>query len=490
MRRRIIICLALLLVLCVVGNAIALLCLNASIGQLSALAESHRIQVMRANLASSAVRIETDLMSYAANRPSDEVRRRDSVRRFRASLERCGACHHAPRVHDQLDQIQETFGSYEEAVDRLLVAQHTPEAPIRERDANLIADKLTRQTTEMADQAADHVSVRNTDAGTSIRNAWLTLCGTIAATLVVGGFIALHLQRRLTRPVDALLRGTKAIHKGHTDHRFAIDGDAEFRSLGDAFNEAYASLATAQESILQAEKMAAVGKLAAGIAHEVGNPLASISSVAQMMQRDAGDEKQAEHLRLIMQHINRVSEIVRELLTFSRPSSDDQFTRVDISSVLDNALSLLSYDKRVGQVCLDTRYKPGLFVERGNPDRLLLVFTNVMINAFDAIGASRNGDGYLTVTAHRDDDWIVIRFEDNGPGMSEEDIDRAFEPFFTTKAPGRGTGLGLWVCYQTIAKHNGRIHIESQLGQGTAVIIQLPQATPTPDVAAETPTEA
>ncbi len=474
MRRRITICLGLLLGLFVIGDVIALLCLNRSIIELTALAESHRIQVMRANLASSAVRIETDLIAYAAGRPRDALRQRDSVRRFRAAMHACGDCHHGPAVQAQLDEVHETFHAYAAAVDRLLDSVDTEDAHALERDANLIADRLTREATHMADRAMDHVSVGSEDAAGSVRNAWVTLIGTLVATLAVGGILARHLQRRLTRPVDALMRGIRLIRDGQTRHRFEIDGDEEFRALGSALNSAYESMLTAQEGVLQAEKMAALGKLAAGIAHEVGNPLASISSVAQLMQRHNAAPEQTERIDLIRQHVARASQIVRELLAFSRPSRDDRLGPVDVSALLDKAISLLKYDKRAGHSAVDPRYEPNLCIKRGNADRLLLVFTNVMINAFDAIAARRDGDGRLTVAAGREGERIVVRFEDNGSGMSEEQIESAFEPFFTTKEPGAGTGLGLWVCYQIVERQGGIIRIDSRAGAGTTITIELP----------------
>lgn len=485
MRRRIIICLALLLALCVTGSAISLLCLHGSISQFAALAESHGIQVMRANLASSAVQIETDLMAYAAQHSEHAVRDRDSVHRFADALAQCGSCHHEPVAQAQLDATRATFEGYVVAVDRLLEAEDAPEAPVLEREANLVADELTRQANVMADRAADHVSVRGSDAAASVRQAWLTLWGTLVVVLIVGGIVARHLQRRLTRPIDALLAGIQHLRDGDTQHRLSIEADEEFVALGDALNEAYESLTRAQDSVLQAEKMAAVGQLAAGVAHEVGNPLASISSIAQMMRRNNSNEEQREYIDLIMQHIGRVSQTVRELLTFSRPTQDEGWRRVDVSQVLDNAISLLKYDKRVGRARVETHYDPGLCIEKGNPDRLLLVFTNIMLNAFDALGARDEGDARLTVTARREHERVTIRFEDNGLGMSAEHIERAFEPFFSTKAPGTGTGLGLWVCYQVVEKHGGGIQINSRPGAGTTVTVSLPQGAMQAEVAAE-----
>jgi signal transduction histidine kinase len=475
MRRRIIVCLALLLGLCLAGDAIALWCLNTSIAELSTLADSHRVQVMRADLASSGVRIQTDVMNVRAGNPPDYARQIENVGRFGRSLGTCGSCHHAPGVQQQLDSLAAHFRRYESLAKAMQAAPTPAAAEALEPEAVAAADVLTRESTDMAECAHLRVQARSSEAAASVRYAWLTLCGTLVATLIAGGLVAFHLHRRLTRPVQSLLDGIEQVRHGHLDHRFHIDGDAEFRAVGQALEEANRCLRNAQDGVLQAEKLAAVGRMAAGVAHEVSNPLASIASVAQMMKRDCHDPKHAEWVGLIMQHVSRVSQIVRELLTFARPAPDQQRARINLSSVLDNAVALLRYDRRVGQAQIACEYDRDLVLESGNADRLLLVFTNIMINSFDALADCRNGDAQVTIRSHNLGDQIVVQVSDNGPGMAEEQIANAFDPFFTTKQPGAGTGLGLWVCYQVVSSHGGVIRIQSHLGEGTTVVVELPR---------------
>jgi signal transduction histidine kinase len=502
MRRRIVICLALLLALYVIGDATALWCLQRSTEQLSALAESQRIQVMRANLAASGVRIQRDLL--AAHRQADgaESLRHDSIDRFRQAIDHCGDCHHVAPVQAKLDEIRATFDAYVATVTRLIDAPASGAHDL-ELEAEQFADRLVMQATEAADRAYHHLETRGTDAVASIRNVWIILCGTLVAAMLAGGVVALHLHRRVTGPVEALLAGVRRVRDGDVGECLNVKSDGEFHALAEAFTHAYADLSAAQERVLQAEKMAAVGKLAAGVAHEVGNPLASISSVAQIMRRRCADPDQLEKLDLIMQHINRASRIVRELLAFSRPVYDRKLGEVEISAVLDRAVSLLRYDRRAGNAAIECRYPAGLRVQRGDADRLMTVFTNVMINAFDAIApcrpltrrsplrgqmpqacgeataTSQGGDARLMIRAEQTADRVIIAFEDNGPGMTKDELRNACEPFFTTKEPGAGTGLGLWVCYQVVQKHGGTIRLENrsaagQAAQGTRVVIELP----------------
>ena len=143
-----------------------------------------------------------------------------------------------------------------------------------------------------------------------------------------------------------------------------------------------------------------------------------------------------------------------------------------MAALLDRAKTLLQYDHRAKLIELDCRYE-ALPTVRGNTDQLLLVFTNIIINAFDAIGHRERGVGTLTITGRGEGDRVVIEFADNGSGMTEEQQAVAFEPFFTTKDPGIGTGLGLWVCYRVIQRHEGAIALQSQHGVGTTVTIKL-----------------
>ena len=474
MKRRIIICLGLLLTLCLVGDLTAMFCLDRTNRQLGALAEFHRIQVLRTELVSSGLRIEADLLAYRAGRPHDPMRHRDSIGRFKESLNRCGTCHHPVALQTRLDKVRETFGSYVTAADRLFAADASVDRSMLEHDANRIADKLTRLSTAMADQAGDHRGARRADVLASVRRVWMVLLATLITVLAVGGAVAFHLKGRLTRPVEALLQGIERMRRGDRAYRFPADADEEFRTLGAAINDAYESLRNAQEGVFQAEKMAAVGKLAAGVAHEVGNPLASISSIAQMMRRQCESDEQAERLDLIMEQIERISRIVRELLTFSRPTPDQVRGRVQIPELLDRATTLMGYDKRARSIQVTRSIDRELRPVQGDIDKLLLAFTNLIINAFDALNAQPPSSPTLRISARQEGDYVAVRFEDNGPGMTPNQLASAFEPFFTTKEPGRGTGLGLWICYQVVQRHCGTIQIESRPAGSTIVCIRLP----------------
>lgn len=483
MRRRIVVCLGLLLALCLLGNAIAMFCLDRSIDQVTSLAESRRIQSMRVELAWSGVRIESDLLSYLVGDPANVPQRHRNLERFERTAQSCTQCHHEPDIQADLDAARATFDEYKRKsqelyarTDHAFPSDRHGSRTVHDRlehDVQAVAATLVRQTSDLSDRAADHLSLREPDVLASVRQAWLVLSATLVVVLIVGGVIAFHLKRRLTKPIAALLAGIERASEGDPNPLFAIDGDEEFRTLGRAFDEAYRNLATAQAGILHAEKMAAVGRLAAGLAHEVRNPLASISCVAQVMKQHPEMDGQAERLELIIDEVNRINRIVQEMLTFSRSSPIDHTACVDIASLLEHATKLLRYDGRAGQVKM-TCDVANLPDTQGHSDHLLLVFTNIMINALDALSSKNGQDRTLQVTARHEKNFVVIRFVDNGQGMTEEQLGKAFEPFYTSKDPDMGTGLGLWVCYQVVQRHKGTIDLESRPGEGTVATVRLP----------------
>jgi signal transduction histidine kinase len=274
--------------------------------------------------------------------------------------------------------------------------------------------------------------------------------------------------------LEALLDGIERVRQGELSHRFAIKGDEEFRALACAFNQTYADLKTAHDSILHAEKLATTGKIAAGVAHEVLNPLTSISSIVQLMQRECDSDEQKERIRLIMKETSRISRVLHDLQTFSRPVPPQHPISIKVDELIEYSANLVGYDQRARKVAIRRHVDCESGMVRADPDRLSLVFTNIMMNAIEALSTKNGDSGVLAVEATQVGRRIRVRFSDNGPGMTEEQLARAFEPFFTTKEAGAGTGLGLWICHQVIEAHGGTIRIDSPAGEGTTVTIELP----------------
>lgn len=224
-----------------------------------------------------------------------------------------------------------------------------------------------------------------------------------------------------------------------------------------------------KEQVDQSEKLAVIGQLAAGIAHEIGNPLASISSLVQILQRKSKDEFVAENLSIIKENIDRITRIVRELVDFSRPPTYEKVI-IQITDIIKTAIGIVKYDKRVKNVKFLTDLVDDLPKINVVPDQLLQVFVNILINALDAIA----GNGTIKVRSFSNNEFIYVEIIDDGCGMEKETINKIFDPFYTTKEVGKGTGLGLSVSYGIIKKFHGDIIVESEINKGSKFTVKLP----------------
>lgn len=239
-----------------------------------------------------------------------------------------------------------------------------------------------------------------------------------------------------------------------------------------------------EQKALQAEAamsahMASIGELAAGVAHEVNNPINGIINLAQLIIDRAGSPEAAdEYPRHIIREGERISEIVRNLLSFARPGQQEP-QPVAVSEVLDNALALMGGQLHKRGIALDVGLPKGLPLVLARDRQIQQVFMNLISNAMHAL-EDKGADGpasEIRITADSIDDFeiVTVRFADNGPGLSPELAARVFEPFFTTKAAGRGTGLGLSVSHRIVQEHGGRIIFDSS-DKGTTVSVELPMA--------------
>jgi two-component system, NtrC family, sensor kinase len=226
-------------------------------------------------------------------------------------------------------------------------------------------------------------------------------------------------------------------------------------------------LQESQAHVLHQEKMAAFGLLAAGIAHEVGNPLTSISSLVQMLQRRDCDAYTQEKLTLVSGQLQRIQTTLRELINFSRPASSHR-TRIALPEVLEEALNIAKYYKRTKGRIIEREVQPDLPSFTGVRDQLVQVFLNLVLNAIDATDKG----GHILLRVQLLDDALQVDVLDDGPGIPAAHAAKLFQPYFTTKK--LGTGLGLFVTRKLVAAHGGTVDFRSQAGEGTVFRVRLP----------------
>jgi two-component system, NtrC family, sensor kinase len=305
--------------------------------------------------------------------------------------------------------------------------------------------------------------------------------------IIVGVFIAAYLSKILSKPI---LKLTQAVHRlslGDTEVKVEVETEDEIGILAEAFNQMTVDLKKSREQLIQQEKLASVGQLAAGVAHELNNPLAGIlgysqfalEKISKKSSKDLTEDDVRSYTRYfkdIEYQSQRCKTIVQCLLKFARGSTKVAFEPLDLNSVLMETLVFLRHQIEINRVELTTYLTDSLPKVLGDANQLQQVFTNIILNAIQSMPES----GKLIVSTRQMEDLenlpkrVEITFTDTGCGVSQDNVNKIFEPFFTTKKAGQGTGLGLSMSYGIIKDHKGEITVESKVGEGTKFIIWLP----------------
>jgi len=274
------------------------------------------------------------------------------------------------------------------------------------------------------------------------------------------------LRGTVLKPVQALEDAARRVAAGDLDARVALRGPGELGELADAFDRMTASLRAGHESLVRSEKLAGVGRMAAGVAHEVGNPLAAILGYVETLlgetaARPIDPALRREVLERVRGETDRIHRIIQELLEYARPADEDSVEAVDVSRVAAAAVSLVRAQARGREAQLTVELPDGLPPARASAGRLTQVLVNLLLNAADATG----GNGQVRVDGKTQDGRVVIGVSDDGPGVPAEHRERLFEPFFSTKDPGKGTGLGLSVSLAIVERWGGTLRLaESERG--------------------------
>ena len=303
----------------------------------------------------------------------------------------------------------------------------------------------------------------------------ITFAGMVVA-LVIGYFLA----DTVAKPIRKLVAASEEISKGNLSYQVALRSKDEIGELERAFNTMASSLrdrdatlrAETQRQLIRSEKLASLGRLAAGVAHEINNPLTGVLTFSSLLLRHTDEnDPQREDLETIVHETNRCKEIVKGLLEFSR-QTEPQKKRGDVNEIIREALSLMENQALIHNVKIVQELNgdlPGIVVDT---DQIQQVFVNVILNALDAM--PEGGTLRVRSDSASEGHAVQVAFGDTGHGIPPEHIDKVFDPFFTTKSPNKGTGLGLAVSYGIIERHGGKIEVESEGGVGTTFMIALP----------------
>ncbi|MEO7733276.1 MAG: HAMP domain-containing sensor histidine kinase [Kofleriaceae bacterium] len=290
-----------------------------------------------------------------------------------------------------------------------------------------------------------------------------------ALAIVLAAAVGWWLTRTIARRVESLHRGARRIGAGELDARIELPGQDEFAELASSFNQMAANLAREQAALIRSQKLASIGQVAAGVAHELNNPLSVIIGYATLLRGEPGVAN-ADELRIIDDEARLCKRIVQELLDLARPH------RLEVGAVDLAVLARDAVDRLSDAGALDDRsvrfIARGPVVVSGDAGKLRQVIANVMTNAAEATSST----GCITISAHSAHGKATLTIADDGPGIAAAVRDQIFEPFVTTKP--RGTGLGLAIAQAIVDAHGGKISIASSPGAGTSVSLQLPVSPP------------
>src|SRR5882724_4730497 len=229
-----------------------------------------------------------------------------------------------------------------------------------------------------------------------------------------------------------------------------------------------------EQQIIQSERLAAMGQMIGGFAHELNNPLTSILGVSELLQEGEVTEPVRKHLTMLQQQARRAAEIVQNLMYFSRPPAPGK-SEINVSELIQRTLHLHAYSLRKNNITVDFLPEKSLPAVNGDPHQLMQVFLNLILNAEQAIREVRDR-GTLRIRLGKDDGSMMIIFQDDGPGIPADILPKIFDPFYTTKRPGRGTGLGLSICKAILREHGGNVEVASGPGGGAVFMVYIPTA--------------
>lgn len=306
----------------------------------------------------------------------------------------------------------------------------------------------------------------------------LFILGMLCFTALSAFLLTFFYMKRMMRPIDNIVLMSKKLMQGDHSARCMIRPAGEMGLLcstidqmADAFEKYEKNLQKeTQLQIGQSEKLAAIGRLAAGIAHEINNPLTSILNFAHLVkEKKTNDAEDLRDLNVIIDETNRVRKIVRELLDFAR-QSPAKMESIDMNKVLQQLVSLIIKQKEFRQIRFIEHYDEKLGIVYADKNQIQQVFLNLLLNSAESIAQ----EGTITIISRHKPDHCIISITDTGCGIRSEDVSKIFDPFYTTKPVGKGTGLGLSVSYGIVKQYKGEIHCDSREGEGTTFSVTIP----------------
>ena len=296
-------------------------------------------------------------------------------------------------------------------------------------------------------------------------------------TFLVVCLLSVILIRKSMVPIETLRRGTEKIAGGEFGVEVKIRSGDEFETLGSAFNEMSRKLKKGRAMLVQSAKMGAVGQMASGVVHEIGQPLTSLSGLIDILLIKEKEEGGArKRMELMKKEMERLTGIISRFRNFARVS-EQTMKPLSINEIVDATFALLAHQIEMKNIDCEIEKGQDLPLILGEKNSLQQVLTNLLINAMDALQEKKQDHSKILFRTFTKDDQVCVEVKDNGPGIPREIRERIFDPFFTTKGPEKGTGLGLAIIDSILHQHRAKISLDSEAGTGTAFVVSFPRAS-------------
>jgi len=470
-----------LLILCFLAGGIYIgKSIDEVTGKLESIITLHKVEFLRENLLNKIIVVQGDLLL----KDTPHARRVDTfiqhVEEMHQTAMSCLDCHHEEQVKQRLDQFNAVVDTYIRNLSRIYTLRANEQRLKREKTRAFdLGQAVIEQVNSIVITSAHKTAQRIYQARNNINKTKHFLFGLMIIGPLLIIFTSYFFLRRFTGAVTTLNNATRKIKEGHLDFRIKDQLKDEFREMATSFNEMAVSLNEQQNKIQQTERLAAIGELAAGLAHEVKNPLAGMKVSIEVLKNELDLEQEDKEIFLkIINEINRIDSLLKNMLNYARPSTPQPHS-VNIHEILNAIIKISKFSLRnpndTSRLTKDVLFvtdfaadMPDIFTD---PGQLQQVFLNLILNGIDAITET----GAITIkTEKTPDDSVQIRISDTGKGVDPKQINMVFNPFFTTKS--KGTGLGLAICKRLIEQQNGTIEVFNNTdGGGVTFVITLPE---------------
>ena len=431
----------------------------------------------------------TERLTSGKEIASERLQRlKDTCAHMTHTLQAVATPHVDPLEWTNLNHLTLSALHLHDVLNRASTTQDEAEIARMQELAKTLADRMVK----LDDRIGTHFDAKTYDLEAQAEWSWkvsrLVTRSILGIAVAVSLLVVYLTHRAIVGPIRTLLQGTLRLSRGQLTSRINVPPTGEFRALAQSFNRMAEALESHQKQLVEAEKLATIGRFSAGTAHEINNPITVILGYAKTIKRRLPEgSADREALEAIEEEARHCKNIVQELLDISRPPADEGGEEInphDIITEVKNVARVLKLTQKV-----DTRIDvPNCLVKLPTPrSRLRQIILNLVTNALEALQETEepylllegyvrdqpeSSDGRILRQIETGASYLVLRFADNGPGIPPDELDRLFEPFFTTKP--RGTGLGLTIAYSLVDRHGGYIDATSNVGEGTVFAVNIP----------------